>query len=60
MLFYQVLDCAEAMEWMLTVIKLDGITFRGDFLICFFAVASVVMACLKLLFLHCSNTLVRL
>lgn len=60
MLFYQVLDCAEAMERMLTVIKLDGVMFRGDFLICFFAVASVVMTCLKLLFLHCSNTLVRL
>lgn len=31
MLFCQILDCAEAMERMLTVIKLDGITFRGDF-----------------------------
>lgn len=60
MLFCPVLHHAEAIEWMLIVIKLDGIMFRGGFFICFFALASVVMACLKLLFLHFSKTLVRL
>lgn len=59
-MFSQVLDHAEAIEWMLTVIELDGIMFHGDFFICFFAMASVVMACLKLLFLHFSKTSVRL
>lgn len=30
-MFCQVLDHTEAIEWMLTVIKLDGIMLRGDF-----------------------------
>lgn len=60
MLYCQVLDPAESIEGMLTVMKLDGTMFHRDFFVWFFAMTSVVMVCLNLLFLQFNKAFVRL